>query len=285
MTTPTPRPAARNRRRRTRRAAIAGLAAGLVAGTALAGSPASAATSTSLYAYDFANAGSSVTNRAAANSSVPLRLQGAWSSSGAGVSFRGNTSGVQSVGVADPPAKAIDVGGGTAVGAAAVFTWNPGSSSCPSDSKNVVQIGRFAKGESQLKIQLSPCSGGTVKPQCRVAGANTPKSSGPVTGSGVITPGHRYRVECIKSPDASGSATVTIRLQDLTSGTTKTASASIPDTGRVSTSRVLSVANKYPLPSMSANTDQFVGVVRRVAVCSGTTVAAAQSCLGVAAPA
>lgn len=285
MTTPSPRTTSRSRRRRTRRSAIVGLAAGLVAGTALTVSPASAASSTSLYAYDLANAGSSVANRAAANSSVPLRLRGAWSSGSAGVSFRGNTSGLQSVGVADPPGKAIDVGGATAVGAAAVFTWNPGSSSCPTDSRNVVQIGRFAKGESQLKIQLSRCSGGTVKPQCRVAGANTPKGTGPVTGPGAITPGHRYRVECVKSPDASGSATLTIRLQDLTSGTTKTASAPIPDTGRISTSRVLSVANKYPLPSKAANTDQFVGVVRSVAVCTGTTVAAAQSCLGSTAPA
>ena len=118
-----------------------------------------------------------------------------------------------------------------------------------------------------------------MKPQCRVAGAKTPKGAAPVTGSGTVQPGRRYVLECIKASDVGGSASVTIRLTDVAAGTT-TKTASIPDTGRIASSKPLSVANKYPMPKPSQNTDQFRGLVRRVEVCSGTSVAEVRSCLG-----
>lgn len=245
--------------------------------TATVASPAgwAEASSASLYDYDLRNASSSVTDRG--SRAAPLKLQGNWTSNGAGVAFTGNTSGKRSVGVADPASSStIDVPGDAAVGAVIDFT----ASRCSSDSDNLAQIGRFGSGEAQVKLQLGACSGGVVKPQCRVAGANTPKGAAPVTGSGTVQPGRRYVLECIKSPDVGGSANVTVRLTDVAAGTTTTRTASIPDTGRIVSSKPLSVANKYPLPKMSQNTDQFNGTVRRVEVCSGTSVSEVRSCLG-----
>lgn len=273
--------------RRPRFALAVGTLVALAASGATPASRADAAGATSLYVYDLANASASVPNDAAANASVPLRLQGNWATGSAGTTFTGNTSGKRSVGVADPSTgRTIDVPATSAVGAATVFTFDPPSGgACPKDSKNLTQVGRFASGEAQLKLQLSACSGGAVKPQCRVAGGATPAGTKPVTGSGTITPGGRYRLECIKSPDSGSSASLTIRLTDVATGTTTAKTATIPDTGKIASSRPMSVANKYPLPTASANTDQFNGVVRRVAICRGDSVGAVRTCLGTAAPA
>lgn len=268
-----------------------GLAVGVLVAVAAAGatpaSRADAAGATSLYVYDLANASASVPNDAAANASVPLRLQGNWTTGSAGTTFTGNTSGKRSVGVADPSSgRTIDVPATSAVGAATVFTFDPPSGgACPKDSKNLTQVGRFASGEAQLKLQLSACGGGTVKPQCRVAGAATPAGAAPATGAGTVVPGRRYRLACIKAPDVAGAAPVTIELTDVAAGTTASKTITVPDSGRIATSRPMSVANKYPLPTASANTDQFNGVVRRVAICRGDSVSAVRTCLGTAAPA
>lgn len=246
--------------------------------------PVSAGGATSLYAYDLTRAGGTVANDAVSNSGVPLRLSGSWWSNSAGVHFNGDTSSRRSVGQARPGDRpTIDVAGTAAVGAAVVFTWNP-AASCPRDSRNVLQIGRYASGESQVKLQLGTCRNGVVKPQCRVAGAATPSGSAPVNGSGAVVPGQRYRLECIKAPDGSGGATLTIRLTALSSGTTTVKEATIPRTGRIRSGNHLSVANKYPMPSYAKNTDQFVGTVTRVAMCTGDSASAVRSCLVAAAP-
>jgi hypothetical protein len=250
-------------------------AAALAASLAVPAGVASAS-ATSLYDYDLRDASSSAPNGASRDRTVPLELQGDWSSDATGVTFAGNTSGKQSIGVADPPSgSTIDVSAGAAVGAVIDFTLG----GCSSDSDNLAQIGRFAAGEAQIKLQLSSCSGGVVKPQCRVAGAKTPSGAGPVTGSGTIEPGKRYVLECIKSPDSGSSATLTIRLTDVAAGTTTATTATIPDTGRIVSSKALSVANKYPLPTAKQNTDQYAGVVRRVEVCTGSSVSAVRTCL------
>lgn len=269
--------------RRSRRSLLLGaaLSALVVPGVA---APAAAASATSLYSYDLTRAGGTVANGAASNSGVPLRLEGNWWSNSAGVHFNGDTTSKRSVGHARPGDRpTIDVAGSAAVGAAVVFTWNP-ATSCPRDSRNVLQIGRFASGVSQVKLQLGKCRNGAVKPQCRVAGAATPSGASPVTGSGTVVPGRQYRLECVKAPDRSGGATLTIRLTDLASGSTKVKEATIPRTGRIRSTNHLSVANKYPMPSYSRNTDQFVGTVRRVAICTGDSASAVRSCLSTAAP-
>lgn len=253
----------------------------LLATLALPGGGVDAASATSLYAYDLRSS-SPYLNSAPQSNAVPMALYGDWSSTSDGVMFTGHrTTSYRSVGVVDPPGATIDVSGGTAVGAVVDFTFRPPSvETCPRDSKNLAQIGRFGTGEAQLKLQLGACSAGVVKPQCRVAGANTPKGAAPVTGTGTVQPGRRYVLECIKSPDVGGSASVTVRLTDVAAGTTTTKTASIPDTGRIASSRPLSIANKYPMPKPARNTDQFRGLVRRVEVCSGTSVPEVRSCLG-----
>jgi hypothetical protein len=250
----------------------------------VAATSASAAGATSLYAYDLRSAGSTVSNRASANAGVPLRLVGNWGSSASGVNFSGNTSNKRSVGYARPGDRpTIDVAGSAAVGAAIVFSWNP-TSACPRDSPNLMQIGPYASGVSQVKLQLRQCRNGAATPQCRVAGGSTPAGTAPVTGSGTVVPGRQYRLECVKAPDRSGGATLTIRLTDLTTGVTKVREATIPRTGRILSSKHLSVANKYPMPSYARNTDQFVGTVRHVAMCTGDSALSVSSCLGSAAP-
>ncbi len=271
--------------RRSRRTIAATAAVSALMVPAALAAPASAATSTSLYAYDFRGAGSTIANRASANTGVPLRLQGNRWSNAAGVHFNGNTSSKRSVGHARPGDRpSIDVAGSAAVGAAVVFTWNPSGGTCPKDSPNVMQIGPYASGVAQFKLQLGKCRSGAATPQCRVAGAATPSGVAPVTGSGSIVPGRQYRLECVKSPDRSGGATLTIRLTDLSSGSTKVREVTIPRTGRILSSKHLSVANKYPMASYARNTDQFVGTVRRVAMCTGDSASAVRSCLGAAAP-
>lgn len=235
-----------------------------------------AASATSLYEYDLRSS-SPYLNSAPQNGSVPMAFHGDWSSTSDGVVFTGNTSGTRSVGVADPASGAtIDVASMAAVGAVIDFTLGK----CSSDSDNLTQIGRFAAGQAQLKLQLSSCSGGVAKPQCRVAGSKTPAGTRPVTGSGTVATGKRYQLECIKSPDSGSSATLTIRLTDVSTGVTTTKTATIPDTGRITSSKPLSVANKYPLPKAQKNTDQFNGTVRRVEVCTGSTVSTVRACLG-----
>jgi hypothetical protein len=270
---------------RSRTVALIAAAAG-AALAPLAGSVSSASSATSLYAYDLANARSSVPNQAASNSGVALRLEGNRWSDDTGTHFNGNTWNKRSVAWADPTSGAtIDVAPSEAVGAAVVFRWTPASGdACPRDSRNVMQIGRFATGQSQFKLQLSKCKGGAVQPQCRVAGSATPAGAAPVTASGSITPWRWYRLECVKAPDASGKATLVVRLTDLGSDSTTEATPSIPATGSISSWKPLSVANKYPMPSYAKNTDQFVGVVRRVAMCAGDDVAAVSGCLADAAP-
>jgi hypothetical protein len=271
--------------RRSRRTIAATMAVSGLMVPAVAAGPVSAAGATSLYSYDLTRASGTVANRAAANTGVTLRLQGNWWSNAAGAHFNGDTSSKRSVGHARPGDRpTIDVAGSAAVGAAVVFTWNPGSASCPNDSQNVMQVGPYASGVAQFKLQLGRCRSGAVKPQCRVAGAATPSGAAPVTGSGSIVPGRQYRLECVKAPDRSGGATLTIRLTDLSSGSTKVREVTIPRTGRVRSSKHLSVANKYPMPSYARNTDQFVGSVRRVAMCTGDSASAVRSCLGAAAP-
>ncbi len=238
---------------------------------------ASAVSADSLYVYDLASAGTVVTNQAAANTNVPLTLTGAWSSSQNGVTFEGNTTDKQSSSYAKPSAgSTIAVAANQAVGAAVIFTQTAG---CGTDSQNISQIGFFATGASQIKLQLSKCSGGKMYPECRIAGALTPSGTLAVRGTPVLSANTAYRLECVKTPDNGSSAEVIMRTTVVSTNQTTVNTFTIPDTGQISSTSYLSVGNKYPLTSLAKNTDQYKGLVTKVGYCKGASSAAAQACL------
>ncbi len=209
-----------------------------------------------------------------------LNLSGSWSSDATGTQFAGNLTNSRSVGYARPvTGNTIDVPATRAVGASVMFVR---SAACPSDSQYISQIGLFGAGYSEVKLQLSRCVGGLVYPECRIAGALTPTSAYAVRGTVALSAGSTYRLSCVKGPDNGTSATLAMQtglLDPIDGSRTTVNNFTIPDTGRVSSTRHLSVANKYPLPSQSTNTDQFVGKVVKLSYCSGASTAAAQTCL------
>lgn len=246
----------------------------------LTGSTVAAASSDSLYSYNLRSAQPSVTNQAAKNQSTPLTLRGAWSSNSEGVLFGGNLSGSQSVGYAKPASgMTVDIPASQAVGLGAAITYQH---TCLNDSQNVTQVGFFSPGESQLKLQLSKCTNNKVYPECRIAGAATPKGTAPVRGSVALQNGSSYYISCTKAPDAGGRAQVVLELMRTDGSSPVTVSSntfSIPASGALRSSKYLSVANKYPLPSASKNTDQYKGYVAGVIYCKSLSAALAQDCV------
>lgn len=265
---------------------------GMVAILALAMVPqvASAATPGTLYSYDFTGAtlSSPVANGAAANTSVNLNLYGNWSQSAFGIHFAGNTSGQQSVAYARPSSgNTVSVPGSQAFGSAIKFKYEAPSGNCFSDSRNLVQIGRFGNGLSQAKLQLSGCHINTsnVFVECRMAGSNSSTSDVPLASTQPLVDGEAYVVNCVKAPDpSSGTTTMYLTVTRLSDGHTTTDTFNITRTGTIQSTAYLSVGNKYALPSPSQNTDQFVGDVAKVAYCAGATTASVNDCLATEVP-
>jgi len=259
--------------------------------------PSASATPTpnSIYSYTLTGvSGTPVPNAAAANTAVALKLQGTWAPSEFGVHFAGNRSNAMSVGFAKPSSgNTLYVPAAYALGATVEFRYEPPVSggSCFSDSKNITQIGRYGGGLSQLKIQLSSCTGNklSVFPECRMAGANSTTSDVPKRGTQALIAGETYVVRCYKGPDpASGSATLTLvttHIDSVNGNTSTVNNFLITRPGLMSSTAYLSVANKYALPGQSNNTDNFNGDVAKVAYCKATTLAAMTTCLTTEVPA
>jgi hypothetical protein len=263
----------------------------LVAVAVLIGLPsplASASTTDSIYSYTFTGSSSTISNGAATNSSVKLKLSGAWNQTGFGVHFDGNRVNKQSVAYGKPSSgNTINVAGNQSVGAAVRFKYAAptGGAGCFKDSRNIGQIGRFGAGQSQVKIQLSSCSkaSNAVYSECRMAGANSTINDFPVTSSQPLVDGLTYIARCYKAPDpVSGTATLyfDVTEENLTDGNGVTNDTyAITRTGTIQSTAYLSVANKYQLPTIPNNTDQFVGDISKVSFCQAGTTTAVKACL------
>jgi hypothetical protein len=233
-----------------------------------------------LYDYSLAGvASSSVPNRAPDGPAIPMTLAGSWRPTADGVYFAGDTMGHQSIGYALPAAgtETLNAGAAQAVGVGTRFAYKPPTTdACFSDSPNLTQIGRFRANRAQAKLQLSKCddSETAVFVQCRFAGSHTPSTVGPVTSSMRLVAGDTYVIRCIKSPDNAGTATVSLSVTAIDpTGHTRTQvdDFSVEALGVMKSTRAVSVANKYPLPATTNNTDQFVGVLGQATYCVGTT--------------
>ena len=263
----------------------------------LISAPASAS-GTLLWWYKFDSAdisGSTVAQQASGTySSVNMTLfaaqSGDWSlaNSNQGVQFTGNTTADQSVGFAKPSSgSALNVPNANTTGIGAQFTYQTaGQFTGCNDTPNVVEIGRSSTtGGGQLKLQLSTCNPGVnVFPECRIAGSDsTPSNDTPLDSTYALKDGHQYDVWCFKSQGAGdGSAQVTIDLIDQTEypGLTVSVTAVRPvGDVTVPNSEYISAANKYHLPTLATNTDQFNGILYTEDVCSGSTASDASSCL------
>ncbi|MDQ2743318.1 MAG: PKD domain-containing protein [Chloroflexota bacterium] len=241
-----------------------------------------------LYSYSFGDSLTSVANAAPVNASATLSLKGSVSipAGGAAVHFDGNTVGKTSVGIARPSSgPTMSATAREAYGAVIKFTHQlVGTQKCFLDSHNYTQIGRFGTQLSQLKIQASKCStnAGAVFPECRVAGSLSETTIPVVRGTQALLNGKTYLVSCIKDPDGpAGKSTVTLETSRLDAGgpvTTKNV-VTVASTGAFSSYEWLSVANKYPLPPASENTDQVVGDIYRVAFCKAGSTPDVQNCL------
>jgi hypothetical protein len=245
-----------------------------------------------LYSYAFPGVTTSpVPNGASVNTAVGLNLVGNWAPSAVGVDFTGDTYSRRSVGYARPSSgPTLSAAASDAVGVAAKFRYKaPTSGSCFSDSPNVTQIGRFGAGVTQLKVQLSACSGTTagVYAECRVAGSNSPSRETPRRATQALVNGATYVVRCSKGRDpATGQTTLVLETTRMVStGNTKTVDAFlITRPGAMTSTAYLSVANKYPLPLQVSNTDQFNGDVAKVAYCRATSSNALAACLDAEVP-
>ena len=241
---------------------------------------ASAASTDSLYTYDFRSVTGTAQNLANANTGVNLTFVGSWTSDNSGTNFTGNTTTTQSSSYAKPASgDTINVAANQSVGASALFVY---SDTCQPDSENISQIGKFGTGVTQVKLQLSKCVSGITYPECRIAGTLTPAGTGALRGSQALVNGKTYRLTCVKGADAGSSAPVTMQLilvDSYNGNQTTTNTFTIPATGLIKSTNYLSAGNKYPLTTQAANTDQFIGKLVRLSYCKGADVAAAQSCL------
>jgi hypothetical protein len=268
---------------------VAGTA--LIATVILGGLPASfasASTTDSIYSYALTGSSSTVANDAAANSGVNLTLAGDWSQTSFGVHFAGDQVSQQSVAYGKPASgNTINVASNQSVGMAVRFKYAgpSGGAHCFNDSRNITQLGRFGAGLSQVKIQLSNCSEDSyaVYPECRMAGANSTVNDIPVASTQPLVNGLTYIARCYKAPDpVSGTATLyfDVTEENLTYGNHVTNDTyDITRTGTIQSTAYLSVANKYQLPTIANNTDQFVGDVSKVSLCQAGTTAAVKTCL------
>ncbi len=268
-------------------ASLATVSAALALGLATA-TTASAGSFSLLYSYTFGDSLTAVANAAPLNASATLSLKGFVSipAGGAAVHFDGNTVGKQSVGIARPTSgPTMSATAREAYGAVVKFTHQlVGTQKCFLDSHNYAQIGRFGTQLSQLKIQASKCStnAGAVFPECRVAGSLSATTIPVVRGTQALLNGKTYIVSCIKDPDGpAGKSTITLETSRLDAGgpvTTRNV-VTVASTGAFTSYEWLSVANKYPLPPASENTDQVVGDIYYVAVCKAGSTPDVQNCL------
>jgi hypothetical protein len=259
----------------------------------LSGSSSATPTIGSLYSYSFAGVTATpIPNGAEANTAVPLKLFGTWSTSTAGIHFVGDKASKRSVGFAKPTSgPTLNAAASDAVGGAVKFRYEaPTSGTCFGDTHNVTQIGRFASGVAQLKMQLSSC-GGTragVFAECRMVGANSTSADLPKRGTQALVNGSTYVVKCFKGPDpVTGQATLTLtttKIDAVNGNVTTVNTFQITRPGAMVSSEYLSVANKYPLPAQTKNTDQFSGDVVKVAYCKAPAADALSLCLDTEVP-
>ncbi len=236
-----------------------------------------AVSSDSLYVYDLRNSTGVIANTAAVNGSVNMTLTGSWTALAEGTLFTGNIVNTRSVGYAKPATgKTLSVLASQAVGAAIIFTPN---AICTADSQNLSQIGAFATGTTQVKLQISKCVSGATYPECRIAGLATPANTLAFRGTANLSAGVPYRLECVKGPDQGSSAPLVMRLTDLSTGLVSVTNLTIPASGAMSSSAYVTAANKYPLPTQPKNTDQFNGVIAELGYCKSASLLAAQACL------
>jgi hypothetical protein len=265
----------------------AGLALGLSAILPVAA--AAASDPSALYAYQLDGSSSSIANQGNYNTSTTLNLDGDWSQSDFGVHFTGNLVDQESVAYAGSPTqRMIKEDASEAVGFAVKIRYaGPVSGTCNSDSHNIAQIGKFK--EDQLKLQLSSCSKSTtsVFPQCRITGDISPTQGQVVTGTQALVDGEAYVIGCMKTPDASGKTTVTVRTEHISADGNQVTSDNfvMPATGRIAIADYLSLANQYPRHAYSKNTDQFIGDIAAAAFCANPSTDTALACLATEVPA
>lgn len=246
-----------------------------------------AATLASQYSYTLTGSSATVLNGAAANTAVSLNLSGNWNQSDFGVHFAGDLVSQQSVAYAKPASGAtINVPANQSVGVAIKFKYQaPTGATCFNDSPNITQIGRFGQNLAQIKLQLSNCgkNANSVFAQCRIAGSNSTTKDFPVTGTQALIDGETYVVKCLKAPDPlSGNTPLqlkTAHIDPVNGNQVADDAFFIRPTGLIRSFTYLSVANKYPLPQITSNTDQFVGDIAKVAYCKATTLNNVKSCL------
>jgi hypothetical protein len=265
---------------------VAGLVAAcavLFAGIQLFGASAS---SNTLYSYDLQTVyGNSVANAGTMNANVPLKLSGSWGSAPGGVNFQGNKVNASSIGTAVPTSgNSINLSANAPLAFGVAFTYTPpATGACFSDSSNLVQIGRDADYATQAKLQFSKCgdSKKIVFMECRLAGNSSPKTTKPIKSTLALVPGASYVAACSRDVSyGTTKQTITVTKLDAANGNnTVTNTFTVATTGVLQSTKALSVANKYPVPSQSQNTDQYVGLIKKVAYCTGTTIDEANACL------
>jgi hypothetical protein len=265
-------------------AAAAAAAGSLVAGpTAARAVPASVL----VYDYNFAGATGTVKNSAPGGPRVSLKLSGTWSAVTGGVHFRGDTSGHESVAYGKPASGyTLDEPSSAAVGFGALVRYNgPASGTCFRSTPNLTQVGRFGPRSVQAKIQLTSCAASTthVMIECRFAGGKVAPAKDEVVSTLPLVNDARYSVRCVKSPDANGKTTVTLKVTDISTGHTVTTRGTEPAMGALKTKEYISAGNKYPLPPPAANTSQFNGDMFRTVYCAGT-LAQVNGCLAAQLP-
>jgi hypothetical protein len=263
----------------------------VVAAALLVGPAAATATTTApalVYNYQFKGTTGTVTNSAPSGPVAPLTLTGTWSNSTNGVLFHGNLTGDESVGFARPSTgNTLTASSSQAVGSGAQIVYEPpAGATCFTSTPNVTQIGKFNPNgaSTQAKIQESNCgtSKNSVHMQCRFSGSLSSATAPNVTNRLPLVSGDTYNVTCVKSPDhADGTATVTLTVTSLTTGTTLTSRFIVPAVGAMDSTAYLSVGNKYPLAPPANNFDQFNGGMNSTVYCVGT-VTAVKSCLSTA---
>jgi hypothetical protein len=248
----------------------------------------------SLYSYSFAGVTTTpLPNGAETNTGVPLKLFGTWAPSTLGIHFVGDKVSKRSVAFAKPTSgPTLAAAASDAVGAAVKFRFEaPVPGACYGDTHNVTQIGRFASGATQLKMQLSSCAGSKtdVFAECRMVGANSTTADLPKRGSQALINSATYVVKCFKGPDPdTGQATLTLmttKIDAVNGNVTTVNTFLITRPGAMVSSEYLSVANKYPMPGQKRNTDQFSGDVASVAYCKAPTTDALNVCLDTEVPA
>ncbi|HRJ91298.1 MAG TPA: hypothetical protein PLU21_03770 [Candidatus Saccharibacteria bacterium] len=239
-----------------------------------------AVTSETQYSYDLRNVqNGAVVNQATKNSGTKLYLEGNWSQHSSGVQFDGNKTNMQSVGQAKPGSTAT-LTASDAIGAGVEFQYDASAGACTSDSRNVTQIGRFATGASQLKIQFSSCSANKKATfvECRVVGSGAVSTDKPVRSTLALVDGMMYVASCARDVKTGSTRPVTLSVTPV-GGQTVSNVFAYRDSGTFNATGYLSVGNKYPLPAVSKNTDQFTGIISRVVYCSAANLNDVDACL------